>query len=138
MNRKHVILANLMFATLTVASFAQTDSASSQTLSSANQTSITAPPALSDGSAPAAIQPTTSTPHHTAPVSFRRDGLWFSNSDGSTHLQVHGYAQADNRLFWSNTRGQDLDTFLFRRIRPVIEGTLFNQVDFRFMPDFGA
>ena len=55
MNRKHVILANLMFATLTVASFAQTDSASSQTLSSAKQISITAQPALSDGSAPAAI-----------------------------------------------------------------------------------
>jgi phosphate-selective porin OprO and OprP len=137
MNRKHVTFANLMLATLTVAGFAQTDSASSQTLSSAKQISITAQPALSDGSAPAAVQPTTPAPHHAAPVSFRRDGLWFSNSDGSTHLQVHGYAQADNRLFWSNTRGQDLDTFLFRRIRPVIEGTLFNQVDFRFMPDFG-
>src|SRR5436190_16364653 len=137
MNRNYVTFANLMLVPLTVAGFAQTDSASSQTLSSASQTSITVQRALSDGSAPAAVQPTTPAPHRTAPVSFRRDGLWFSNSDGSTHLQVHGYAQADNRLFWSNTRGQDLDTFLFRRIRPLFEGTLFNQVDFRFMPDFG-
>ena len=40
-------------------------------------------------------------------------------------------------MFSSNTHGQELDTFLFRRIRPLFEGTLFNQVDFRFMPDFG-
>src|SRR4051812_43565226 len=121
MNRKYVTFANLMLAALTVAGFAQTDSASSQTLSSAKQISITSQPASSDGSAPAAVHLSTPAPPPPAPVSSRRDGLWSPNSDGSTHLQVHGYAQVDNRLFWSNTRGQDLDTFLFRRIRPVIE-----------------
>ena len=70
-------------------------------------------------------------------IAFRRDGFWLSTQSGSTHLQVHGYAQADDRLFFSNIHGEPLDTFLFRRIRPLIEGTLFNDVDFRFMPDFG-
>ena len=105
MNRKYVTFANLMLATFTVAGFAQTDSAPSPTLSSAKQISITAQPALSDGSAPAAVQPTKPAPHHAAPVSFRRDGLWFSNSDGSTHLQVHGYAQAQHP-FWSTRAGK--------------------------------
>lgn len=63
--------------------------------------------------------------------------MWLTTSDGATHLQVHGYAQADDRMFSDNIHGEELDTFLFRRIRPLFEGTLFNAVDFRFMPDFG-
>ena len=70
-------------------------------------------------------------------VAFHRDGLWFSTHDKATHIQIHGYVQADDRMFESNTHGEALDTFLFRRIRPLFEGTLFNAVDFRFMPDFG-
>jgi phosphate-selective porin OprO/OprP len=68
---------------------------------------------------------------------FHQDGLWFSTADKPTHLQIHGYAQADDRMFSSNPHGEELDTFFFRRIRPLFEGTLFNAVDFRFMPDFG-
>lgn len=73
----------------------------------------------------------------TPPISFAPDGLLFSTSDKTTQLRVHGYIQADNRMFDNNLHGEPLDTFLFRRIRPVFEGTLFNNVDFRFMPDFG-
>jgi phosphate-selective porin OprO and OprP len=73
----------------------------------------------------------------TPAVAFHRNGLWFSTADGSTHLQIHGYVQADDRMFDSNIHGEQLDTFLFRRIRPLFEGTLFNAIDFRFMPDFG-
>lgn len=76
-------------------------------------------------------------PASSPAVSAGSNGLIFSTSDGATTLQVHGYAQADDRMFSSNTRGQELDTFFFRRIRPLFEGTLFNAVDFRFMPDFG-
>jgi phosphate-selective porin OprO/OprP len=136
MNRKYVMFASLMLAAYTVAGFAQTDSASNQTPTPDGAQALSSSTA-SGNAAPAALQPTSTAVHHNGPVSFRRDGLWFSTSDGSTHLQVHGYAQADNRMFSSNTHGQELDTFLFRRIRPLFEGTLFNQVDFRFMPDFG-
>ena len=73
----------------------------------------------------------------TSPASFRRDGLWFSTEDNAYQLRVHGYVQADDRMFSSNVNGHELDTFLFRRIRPLFEGTLFNALDFRFMPDFG-
>lgn len=96
--------------------------------------------ALADNDAPSpVVQPKSSTPAPsvTAPVSFHRDGLWFSNHDRSTHLQIHGYVQADDRMFDSSLHGEGLDTFTFRRIRPLFEGTLFNNVDFRFMPDFG-
>ena len=137
MNRKYVILAHLMMAALTAASFAQTDSASSQALPAASAPPVSAKTATSTEGSAAPIQTTSTAPIQHGPISFRRDGLWFSTADGSTHLQVHGYAQADNRMFSSNTHGQELDTFLFRRIRPLFEGTLFNQVDLRFIPDIG-
>jgi phosphate-selective porin OprO/OprP len=70
-------------------------------------------------------------------VSAGSDGLHFSTADGADTLHVHGYLQADDRMFSSNLHGEPLDKFLFRRIRPLFEGTLFRCVDFRFMPDFG-
>ena len=70
-------------------------------------------------------------------VSAGSDGLHFSTADGGDTLHVHGYLQADDRMFLSNLRGEGLDAFLFRRIRPLFEGTLLRSVDFRFMPDFG-
>jgi phosphate-selective porin OprO/OprP len=137
MKNKGLIFANVLLAAFTAAGFAQTDTASNDGVSTSNPP-LSAQAVVSDtGTSAAAIQPIATAAHPTRPVSFRRDGLWVSTSDGSTHLQVHGYTQADNRMFWSNTRGEGLDTFLFRRIRPLFEGTLFNQVDFRFMPDFG-
>jgi phosphate-selective porin OprO and OprP len=94
--------------------------------------------ALADAeSGSAAVQPSSAVSKKRSPVSFREDGLWFSTPDGATQLHVHGYVQADDRMFTSNVHGEGLDTFLFRRIRPLFEGTLFNAVDFRFMPDFG-
>jgi phosphate-selective porin OprO and OprP len=79
--------------------------------------------------------PTQVASHRTVVVG--SNGLVLSSSDGANTITVHGYLQADDRMFSSNIHGQDLDTFLFRRIRPLFEGTLFNAVDFRFMPDFG-
>lgn len=82
-------------------------------------------------------QPSSTSGKGAPPVSVNSSGLLFSSADGSDTLHVHGYAQADDRWFSSNTKGEPLDTFLFRRIRPLFEGTIFNSVDYRFMPDFG-
>lgn len=127
-----MILAILISAVFTTGTLAQSDEQYSNANLAAAPTSSS--PA-NDGEA--AVQPASAAAQHTGPISFRRDGLWFSTEDGSTHLQVHGYAQADDRMFSANTYGEQLDTFFFRRIRPLFEGTLFNAVDFRFMPDFG-
>jgi phosphate-selective porin OprO and OprP len=91
-----------------------------------------------DSDVTAAVVSSSSATPETAPaIAVHQDGLWFSTPDKSTHLQIHGYAQADDHMFDSNLHGEGLDTFFFRRIRPLFEGTLFNAVDFRFMPDFG-
>lgn len=119
---------NLFFVAVTLVLW--TSGASAQT--------VAVPPAFSDDSSVTAVEPTSTTPtKNVSPVAFRRDGAWFSTHDGATQLHVHGYAQADDRMFSDNIHGEGLDTFLFRRIRPLFEGTLFDAVDFRFMPDFG-
>lgn len=92
--------------------------------------------AASDDSSPA-VEATSTQAEKGSGLSARRDGLWLSTADGATQLHVHGYIQADDRMFASSTHAEELDTFLFRRIRPLVEGTLFNAIDFRFMPDFG-
>lgn len=79
--------------------------------------------------------PATPTASHA--VSFGHGGLLLTNENSTTQLRVHGYLQADGRFFSSNLNGQSPDKLLFRRIRPLFEGTLFNILDFRFMPDFG-
>jgi len=126
-SNKTVFLA-LTLVALTAGAFAQTVAAV--------PAASPAQAALFNDEAPAAVEPA-STGSKSTPVSFRQDGLWFSTSDGATHLQVHGYTQADDRMFVDNIHGEGLDTSLFRRIRPLFEGTLFNAIDFRFMPDFG-
>jgi phosphate-selective porin OprO and OprP len=73
----------------------------------------------------------------TRAISFGWNGLLFSTRDKAYQLRLHGYVQADNWFFSNTAQGEGLDKFLFRRIRPLFEGTVFNAVDFRFMPDFG-
>lgn len=70
-------------------------------------------------------------------ISFGHDGLLVSSEDSSTQLRVHGFIQADGRFFSSDLKDQSPDKLFFRRIRPVFEGTVFNALSFRFMPDFG-
>ena len=102
-------------------------------------TSVVHAQALADAPDTSAIveQSPTQARKNAPPISVSSSGLLFSSADGANTLHVHGYAQADDRWFSSNVTGEPLDTFFFRRIRPLFEGTIFNSVDYRFMPDFG-
>jgi phosphate-selective porin OprO and OprP len=65
------------------------------------------------------------------------DGFFLRSPDSKFIFRLRGYAQADTRwLTDSDTAGDD--TFLIRRARPVFEGTVFDVVDFRIMPDFAG
>ena len=132
MNSKMMLVVVLLV--LSIGLFAQTPATSAA--SSAMDASVAGDAVPSADEAPSPVQPPSAS-GQTGPVSFRRDGFWLSTEEGHTHLQVHGYTQAGDRWFLANTHGEPLDTFLFRRIRPLFEGTLLNNVDFRFMPDFG-
>ena len=70
-------------------------------------------------------------------VSLGMNGLVVRSADTNFLMNLHGYVQADSR-FYLNANNPANDTFLLRRVRPILEGTVFNRFDYRFMPDFGS
>lgn len=65
------------------------------------------------------------------------DGFAFKSGDGNFMLRLRGYVQADGRFYFGDNGKSETDTFLMRRVRPVLEGTVYRDFDFRIMPDFG-
>jgi phosphate-selective porin OprO/OprP len=65
------------------------------------------------------------------------EGFALRSADGSAVLKLRGYVQADSRWFLDDGAHNGADTFVMRRVRPIFEGTLWKDFDFRLMPDFG-
>lgn len=73
-----------------------------------------------------------------AVVSADGSGFQIRSSDKKSYrLRLRGYWQTDGRFFAEGGRETGTETFAMRRVRPILEGTVFDYVDFRFMPDFG-
>jgi phosphate-selective porin OprO and OprP len=66
------------------------------------------------------------------------DGFYLRSPDQKYQLRLRGYTQFDGRFFNESASGRTPETFAFRRIRPILEGTLAGVVDFRLMPDFAG
>jgi len=82
-------------------------------------------------------------------------GFGFQSGDGKFEIKLRGLIQADARYFDSGTNiatqaapggstpgylnnSDAFNTWLPRRLRPTIEGTVFEKYDFRFTPEFGG
>jgi phosphate-selective porin OprO/OprP len=64
------------------------------------------------------------------------DGFFVRSADGKYQFRFRGYTQLDSRWFSEADETALPDTFYFRRVRPIFEGTLASFIDFRIMPDF--
>jgi phosphate-selective porin OprO/OprP len=71
----------------------------------------------------------------TATAGAGPDGFFLRSPDGKFQIKLRAYTQFDSRWL---TNGEDAgdDSFAFRRVRPFVEGTVFEFIDFRVMPDF--
>jgi len=67
-----------------------------------------------------------------------KDGFSLKAADDSFRLRIGGYVQADGRFFADDKERATTDTFLLRRVRPILEGTVGKYFDFRIMTDFGG
>ena len=92
----------------------------------------------------------------TAIVKAGNTGFSLESADGQNVIKLRGLLQVDHRLYFegandvrnrSDQRAGDLDadgfhdaadSWLARRVRPIIEGTLFGKYDFRFTPEFAG
>lgn len=65
------------------------------------------------------------------------NGFTLASADTNFVLKLRGYVQADSR-FYVDDHIPINDTFLMRRVRPIIEGTVWKYYDFRLMMDFAS
>ena len=70
-------------------------------------------------------------------VTAGKDGFALKSPDGNFVLNLKGQLQVDSRWYLDDQAHNGADEFLVRRARPILEGTLFKDFDFRIMPDFG-
>lgn len=75
----------------------------------------------------------------TAPsVSIGAQGFQFRSADTNFALKIKGLVQVDSRFYIDDGGNNRNDTFLLRRARPIIEGTLWKNIDFTLVPEFGG
>jgi len=109
------------------------------------------PPTQADPAMSSVAVPSNPVPAATAPAAglptapdpnaligrFGADGFTLRSVDGANTLHLRGNISVDGRYFSDGGTPVSADTWLVRRLRPTIEGTLDGRFDFRFMPDFG-
>ncbi|MGJ4730417.1 OprO/OprP family phosphate-selective porin [Luteimonas sp. SDU101] len=65
-------------------------------------------------------------------------GASIRSADGSVQLKLGALAQADHRVFIEDDQRPQNDSFLWRRIRPTLEGSWGDLVGFRITPEFAG
>jgi phosphate-selective porin OprO/OprP len=65
-------------------------------------------------------------------------GFSVESPDKQNTVKIRGVLHVDARHFQDDVTAETADTFLLRRVRPTIEGTLGGIYDFRFTPDFAG
>lgn len=70
-------------------------------------------------------------------VTAGKEGFSISSADKGFQLKLRGIIQADGRFYLDDNDKKATDSFVLRRVRPIIEGKFYNDFGFRFTPDFG-
>lgn len=72
-------------------------------------------------------------------VTLGAGGLNVSTADTNFVFKVRGYVQADSRTFLGGDEAvKGNDTFLLRRVRPIFEGAVWKNYEYRLMLDFAS
>jgi phosphate-selective porin OprO/OprP len=105
----------------------------------AAQSSTPAAAAASGASAAPSVSPQYAAPAGASALAanFGASGFALQSADGANTLRFRGNLSVDGRYYSDAYTPQSDDTWLIRKLRPTLEGTLWNYFDFRFMPDFG-
>jgi phosphate-selective porin OprO/OprP len=68
-----------------------------------------------------------------------KSGFSLRSGEGTFVLRLHAQLQLDGRWFLNDGALSDAaDTFLVRRMRPSLDGTVRKRMDFKFVPDFAG
>ena len=70
-------------------------------------------------------------------LSVGSSGFIASSADSNFVFRLNGVLQVDSRTFFNDSANKNAnDGFLLRRVRPIFQGTLYRDFDFKFTPDF--
>lgn len=67
-----------------------------------------------------------------------KDGFRIESADGANVARLRGLLHFDGRYFPDDVTTANADTWLLRRVRPTLEGTLDGIFDYRFTPDLAG
>jgi phosphate-selective porin OprO/OprP len=67
-----------------------------------------------------------------------KDGFFLQTQDGSYKLRVGAYTHFDSRFFVDEENRGNTTSFVFRRVRPDLRGTVARYFEFRLLPDFAS
>lgn len=67
-----------------------------------------------------------------------QQGFRIQSADAANVVRVRGLLHFDGRNFLDDATPATADTWILRRVRPTLEGTLGGIFDFRFTPDFAG
>lgn len=73
----------------------------------------------------------------TPAVEVGSKGFAITSPDKQYAVRVRAYAQADTRTFFDNSNTSNVDTFLIRTARPILEAKMTDYFSGRLMLDFG-
>jgi phosphate-selective porin OprO and OprP len=65
-------------------------------------------------------------------------GFRLQSADGQNVVRLRGVLHFDGRYFNDDVTPETADTWILRRVRPTLEGTLNGIYDYRFTPDFAG
>ncbi len=65
------------------------------------------------------------------------NGLDISTPDGANDIQIGALIELDGRFGLDDPLHEVNDTFVMRRVRPIVQGRVVKYFEFRVMPDFG-
>lgn len=66
------------------------------------------------------------------------EGFVMQSGDGAFRLRLGGYVQLDGRFYLDDSAKAGVDTWVTRRVRTTVQGTVARYFDFYVNPDFGA
>ena len=69
-------------------------------------------------------------------ITFGGNGFSLASPQGNFAVQLKGILQMDSRTFFDEPGVVGNDSLLIRRARPILQGTVFRDFDFLFVPDF--
>ncbi len=75
-------------------------------------------------------------PKESATVSAGADGFYMRSADTNFSLHIFGYGQFDGRFYGGDSPA--FDTFLIRRLRLGLDGSVYKYYDYKIFTDFGS